>query len=128
MHEFRYKNNVLYCESVNVEDVAEKVGTPFYLYSCHTLVDHYRKIKKAFKPVNSLICFSMKANSNMAVCRALVNEGAGLDIVSGGELYKALKIGVDPKRIVYAGIGKTEKEIEEAIKADILFFNIYINI
>ncbi|MBL7068943.1 MAG: diaminopimelate decarboxylase [Candidatus Omnitrophica bacterium] len=124
MHEFRHKNNVLYCESVRVPDIAERVKTPFYLYSHHTLVDHYRKIKRAFKSVDALICFSMKANSSLAVCRALVNEGAGLDIVSGGELYKALRVGVDPKKIVYAGIGKTRREIEEAMKADILFFNV----
>lgn len=124
MHEFRYRNNALYCESVKISDIAEKVGTPFYLYSHGTLVDHYRKLKKAFRSVNPLICFSMKANSNMAVCRALVNEGAGLDIVSGGELYRALKIGVDPRKIVYAGIGKTRGEIEEAVRAKILFFNV----
>jgi len=124
MHEFRHKNNVLHCESVSVSQIAEKVKTPFYLYSHHTLVDHYRKIKKAFKSVEPLVCFSMKANSNLAVCRALVNEGSGLDIVSGGELYKALRVGADPKKIVYAGIGKTRSEIEEAMEADILFFNV----
>jgi diaminopimelate decarboxylase len=124
MHEFRYKNNTLYCESVKVNDIAEKVGTPFYLYSYHTLTDHYHKIKKAFASMDPLICFSMKANSNFSVCRALIKEGSGLDIVSGGELYKALKLGVDPKKIVYAGIGKSRKEIEDAIRADILFFNV----
>lgn len=123
MHEFKYRNNTLFCESVKIDDIAEEVGTPFYLYSYQTLIDHFKKIEKAFRSASPLICFSMKANSNMAICRALVKEGAGLDIVSGGELYKALKIGVDPKRIVYAGIGKTRREIEEAIRADILFFN-----
>ncbi len=123
MHEFRYKHNDLYCESVGVASVAEKVGTPFYLYSHYTLVDHYKKIKRAFSSVDPLICFSMKANSNLAVCRTLTKEGAGLDIVSGGELYKALKLGVDPKKIVFAGIGKSRQEIEDAIRSGILFFN-----
>jgi len=124
MHDFRYKNNELYCESQDVREIARSVGTPFYLYSHNTLVDHFRKIEKAFKSVDPLICFSMKANSNTAVCRALVREGAGLDIVSGGELYKALRTDINPKKIVYAGIGKTRREIEEAIRADILFFNV----
>jgi diaminopimelate decarboxylase len=104
--------------------VAEKVGTPFYLYSHHTLIDHYQKMKKAFSSVSPLICFSMKANSNLAVCQALVKQGAGLDIVSGGELYKALRLGADPQRIVFAGIGKSRREIEEAMCAGILFFNV----
>lgn len=124
MHEFRYKNNKLLCESVDIEEIAEKVGTPFYLYSQKTLIDHFHKIEKAFRGVNPLICFSMKANSNLAVLKTLIREGSGLDIVSGGELYKALKVGADPRKIVYAGIGKTRKEIEEAVGADILFFNV----
>ncbi|MFH1753814.1 MAG: diaminopimelate decarboxylase [Candidatus Omnitrophota bacterium] len=124
MHEFKYRHNNLFCESVDVASVAEKVGTPFYLYSHQTLVDHYQKIKRAFSSVGPLICFSMKANSNLAVCRALTREGAGLDIVSGGELYKALKLGADPEKIVFAGIGKSRREIEDAIRAGILFFNV----
>lgn len=124
MHSFHYKNNELYCEGVSVRSIAQKVGTPFYLYSHETLVDHFRKIKKAFAPVNPLICFAMKANGNMAVIRTLVNEGAGVDIVSGGELYKALKAGANAKKICYASVGKTEKEITEAIRRSILFFNV----
>ncbi|PIU41786.1 MAG: diaminopimelate decarboxylase [Candidatus Omnitrophica bacterium CG07_land_8_20_14_0_80_42_15] len=124
MHEFRYKGNELYCENVRVRDVADEVKTPFYLYSYKTLIDHYRKLKDAFKSAEPLICFSMKANSNLAILKALVKEGAGLDIVSGGELYKARKAGVEPQKIVYAGVGKKEEEIVEAIKANILFFNV----
>lgn len=124
MHEFKYKNNALYCESVKVSSIAERINTPFYLYSYQTLIDHYQKINRAFRSVETLICFSMKANSNLAVCSALIKEGAGLDIVSGGELFKALRIGADPKRIVFAGVGKTRREIEEAVRADILFFNV----
>lgn len=124
MHEFRYKKNELYCESVAVKELAEKYGSPLYVYSHKTLVDHYRKIRDAFKAVKPLICFSMKANSNLALCSALVKEGAGLDIVSGGELYIALKTGVSTKKIVYASVGKTEKEIEAAIRHHIFLFNV----
>lgn len=124
MHEFRYRGRQLYCESVRIADIAKRFSTPFYLYSHRTIIDHYTKLKRAFSEVDPLICFSMKANSSLAVLRALVKKGAGLDIVSGGELYKAKRVGVDPKRIVYAGVGKTEKEITEAIRTDILFFNV----
>ncbi|MBL7071915.1 MAG: diaminopimelate decarboxylase [Candidatus Omnitrophica bacterium] len=124
MHEFKYKGSELRCENVKVADIAKKVGTPFYLYSRKTLVDHYQKLKEAFKEVDPVICFSMKSNSNLSVCKALLNEGAGFDIVSGGELYKAMKIGADPQKIVYASVGKKREEIEEAIKRKILLFNV----
>ncbi len=124
MHDFKYKRNKLFCESVNIEAVAKKLGTPLYLYSHKTLIEHFRKLKKAFESINPLICYSMKANSNLAICRALVKEGAGLDIVSGGELFKALRVGCPAKRIVYASVGKTEEEIIEAIRRGILFFNV----
>ena len=114
----------MYCESVRVQDIAKEVGTPFYLYSYRTLIEHYRKIREAFADLKPLICFSMKSNSNLSVCRALVKAGAGLDIVSGGELFKAMKIKADPKRIVYASAGKTAMEIDRAIKAGILLFNV----
>jgi len=123
MHEFHYQDNELYCEGVRVSEIAEKFGTPLYIYSRKTLLDHYRKIKQAFRSINPLICFSVKANSNLALLKVLANQGAGMDVVSGGELYKALKVGVNPKRIVYAGVGKSEKEIAAAIRAGILFFN-----
>jgi len=124
MHEFKYKGGKLYCENTSVSAIAKRHPTPFYLYSYKTLIDHYKKLKKAFKSVAPLICFSVKANSNSAILRALVKEGAGLDIVSGGELYKAKRVGIDPSKIVYAGVGKTEKEINEAVRANILFFNV----
>ncbi len=123
MHEFTFKDNELYCEDVRIADIAKKVPTPFYLYSYKTLIDHYRKLKVAFSPIRPLICFSVKSNSNIAVLRALVRNGAGLDVVSGGELYRARLAGVDPKKVVYAGVGKRRDEIEEAIKFGILFFN-----
>ncbi|MEI6862939.1 MAG: hypothetical protein WCK38_00860 [Candidatus Omnitrophota bacterium] len=124
MHEFNFKNNELYCENIKVADIARKVPTPFYLYSYKTFVDHYKKIKSAFRALDPLVCFSVKSNSNIAVLRALISNGAGLDIVSGGELYRALLAGCDPKKIVYAGVGKRPDEIEYAIKSGILFFNV----
>ena len=124
MHEFTFKNNQLYCENIKIVDIAKKVNTPFYLYSYKTLIDHYRKIRTAFKPIDPLICFSVKSNSNIAVLRALIKNGAGLDIVSGGELYRARLAGVNPKKVVYAGVGKKPGEIEDAIKFGILFFNV----
>jgi len=124
MHRFKYRANYLYCESYRILDIAEQVGTPFYLYSYRTLIDHYKKIKEAFAELSPLICFSMKSNSNLSVCRALIKAGAGLDIVSGGELFKAQKINADPKKIVYASVGKTALEIDKALKAGILFFNV----
>lgn len=124
MHDFKYKGRKLFCEDVPLEEIVEKFPTPFYLYSYNTVLSHYRKIKEAFSQVDPLICFSMKSNSNLNICKALLNEGAGLDIVSGGELYKALKIGCPAKKIVYASVGKTEAEIEQAIKKGILLFNV----
>jgi len=124
MHQFKYKHNELYCENLKVAAIAKKVGTPFYLYSHQTLVDHFRKIKKAFAAVDPLICFAMKANGNLAVIKTLVNEGAGVDIVSGGELFKALKAGARAQKICYASVGKTEQEITSAIQKHILFFNV----
>jgi len=123
MHRFHYKNNDLYCEDVQVSAVAKSVGTPFYLYSYETLVYHYQRIEEAFAPVNPLICFAMKANGNLAVVRTLISQGAGVDVVSGGELQKALKAGVDPQKICFASVGKTDEEIALAIKTHILLFN-----
>lgn len=124
MHEFTFKDNELYCENVKVSDVAKKVATPFYLYSYKTLIDHYRKLKAAFSPIRPLICFSVKSNSNLAVLRSLVRNGAGLDIVSGGELYRARLVGADPRKVVYAGVGKKTDEIRDAIRFGIFFFNV----
>jgi diaminopimelate decarboxylase len=123
MHEFRYKNNNLYCEGARVEGLAKRFGTPLYLYSYNTLISHFLKLKSAFSSIRPLICYSVKANSNMAILKALVDKGAGLDIVSGGELFRALKAGCDPRKIVYASVGKTRAEIEEAVRKGILFFN-----
>ncbi len=124
MHRFQYKGRELHCESAPVSKIAASVGTPFYLYSIGTFLDHYFKLKEAFRPMNPLICFSMKANSNLTVLKALVKNGSGLDIVSGGELFRAKKVGVDPQKIVFASVGKTPVEIEEAIRSKILMFNV----
>ena len=124
MHEFKYRNNQLYCENVKVADLAQNFDTPLYVYSYKTIIDHYLKLKDAFCRINPLICYSVKANSNLAILKALVDRGAGLDIVSGGELFRALKAGCPAERIVYASVGKTDDEIRVALKRKILFFNV----
>ena len=124
MHEFKYRGNYLYCEDIKVLDLAIRFGTPLYVYSYHTLIDHFMKLRNAFREIDPLICYSVKANSNLAILKALVDKGAGLDIVSGGELSRAIKVGCPPEKIVYASVGKTDKEIEEAIRRRILFFNV----
>lgn len=124
MHEFHYINNNLSCEKVKVEDLVKRFGTPLYIYSYHTLIGHFIKLQQAFRSLNPLICYSVKANSNLALLKALVDKGAGLDIVSGGELHRALKVDCPPERIVYASVGKTDSEIEEAIRRGIFFFNV----
>ena len=124
MHDFNFKNNELYCENVKISTIAKKVGTPCYIYSHNTLVDHFTKIQKAFAKIDPIICFAMKANDNLAVLKTLANYGAGFDIVSVGELKKTQMIKADPKKIVFASVGKTEEEIVTAIKARILFFNV----
>ncbi len=123
MHNFHYINNELFCEDVPVADIAGEVKTPFYLYSFETLKRHFRAFDDSFKGIDHLTCFSMKSNSNMAVLRLFAGEGGGVDIVSGGELYRALRAGVDPGKIVYSGVGKTIEELEYAVSSDILMFN-----
>lgn len=124
MHDFQTRNGELYCERVPVLEAAERFGTPLYLYSHHTLVDHFRKLQRAFAPVRPLICFSMKANANLAICRALVKAGAGVDIVSVGELYRARLAEAPRSRTVYASVGKTPRDITEAVRAGIFCFNV----
>jgi diaminopimelate decarboxylase len=124
MHDFIYKNNNLFCENIKVQDLAVRFGTPLHIYSYNTLTDHFIKLRKAFWQIEPLICYSVKANSNLAILKALVDKGAGLDIVSGGELFRALKVGCPAKRIVYASVGKTETEITTAITKGILLFNV----
>jgi diaminopimelate decarboxylase len=124
MHDFQFKKGQLYCEGLAVSKIAKTVGTPFYLYSHQTLVGHFQKIQKAFSEVNPIICFAMKSNGNLSVLKTLINLGAGLDVVSGGELQKALRIKAEPQKITFASVGKTEAEITLALKAGILLFNV----
>ncbi len=123
MHFFEYKDQELYCEDTKISEIAEEVKTPFYLYSYATLERHFRVFNDAFDGIDHITCFSMKSNSNGAILRLFSRAGGGVDIVSGGELYRAIKAGVSPDKIVYSGVGKTAEEIEYALKSDILMFN-----
>ncbi len=124
MHHFKYHDNVLYCEQVPVQEIAAQVGTPFYLYSHGTLTRHFQVFNEAFEGVSKLICYSAKANTNLAILTLFADLGCGLDIVSGGELYRGLKAGFSPDRIVYSGVGKTVDEIDYALDTGILMFNV----
>jgi len=124
MNYFSYKNGELYCEEVPVKKIVEEVGTPVYIYSARTIKRHFKVFDTAFKEVSHLVCYSVKANSNIAVLRLLGNLGAGADIVSGGELKRVLKAGISPQKVVFSGVGKTPEEIEFALSQDILMFNV----
>jgi diaminopimelate decarboxylase len=124
MHDFQYRQGELYCENVPLARIAKEVGTPCYVYSHHTLVRHLRAYDGAFQSIPHILAYAMKANSNLAILRLMAKEGSGVDIVSGGELYRALRAGVPASKIVFAGVGKHAEEIREALKADILMFNV----
>src|SRR6266511_2161443 len=124
MTAFAYQGSEFCCEEVPLTKIAQDVGTPCYIYSRRMLVEGYGALDQAFAGLPHLICYAMKANANLAILRVLLDQGGGLDIVSGGELYRALCAGADPKRIVFAGLGKTQEEIEAALQADILLFNV----
>lgn len=124
MNHFLYRNNEMYCENVPIRAIAEEVGTPLYLYSHATLKRHFSAFNDAFDDMERLICFSAKANTNLAVLKLFANLGGGLDIVSGGELYRGLKAGFQPNRIVYSGVGKRIDEIDYALNIGILMFNV----
>jgi diaminopimelate decarboxylase len=124
MNYFDYRNGVLHAEAVNLSDVADAVGTPFYCYSTATLERHYRVFSEAFADRKALVCYAMKANSNQSVLRTLAKLGAGADVVSGGELKRALAAGIPPQKILFSGIGKTEAELRAALAAEILCINI----
>ncbi len=126
MHEFQYREGRLHAESVSVEALASRFGTPLYVYSAATLTRHVQAIDRAFAGHPHTVCFSAKANSNIAVLRLLASQGAGMDIVSGGELARARTAGVRPERIVFSGVGKQDHEIEAALDAGILFFNVEV--
>lgn len=121
---FEYRHGELYCEGTRIAALCEEYGTPLFIYSHAALVRRYREFMAAFEELNPLICFAMKSNGNLAVLRTLANEGAGADIVSGGELFRALRAGVPAERIVFAGPGKTEGEIRDALRAGIYMHNV----
>jgi diaminopimelate decarboxylase len=124
MHDFRYVGGKLQCEGVSIETLAEKYGTPLYVYSQHTLTDHFQKLDQALGELDHLVCFAMKSNSNIAILRVIADIGGGFDIVSEGELRRVIAAGGDPKKCVFAGVGKTEAEIEFALRKNIYAFNV----
>jgi diaminopimelate decarboxylase len=124
VHSFRYHEQKLYCEGVDLERVAEKHGTPLYVYSAGTILDHYRRLGSALGELDHLICYAVKANSNRAILNLLSREGAGFDIVSGGELFRVLAAGGDPQKCTFAGVGKSQEEIEYALDQRVLSFNV----
>jgi diaminopimelate decarboxylase len=129
MDYFNYLRGELKVEDVSVADLAEKHGTPLYIYSARTILEHYRKLRDAFAGAGGLsqeplICYSVKANSNLSILKLMKDEGSGFDVVSGGELYRALKVGADPKKCVFAGVGKNDEEITYALEQGILLFNV----
>src|SRR3954453_18678755 len=124
MNHFDYRNGVLHAEAVNLIELAAAVGTPFYCYSTATLERHYRVFTEAFAGEKTLVCYAMKANSNQSVLRTLAKLGAGADVVSGGELKRALAAGIPPGKILFSGVGKTEAELRAALAADILCINV----
>ena len=124
MDYFNYKNGELYCEGVPAAKLAAECGTPLYVYSKATLLHHYRQVAEAFAPLKPTICYSIKSNGNLNLCKVLAKEGCGFDVTSGGELFRALQAGGDPKKIIYAGVGKTDDEIRWAIDVGIAAFNI----
>jgi diaminopimelate decarboxylase len=124
MNHFQYRNREMFAEEVPLKRIAQEVGTPAYIYSLATLKRHYRVFDEAFGKVPHIVCFSVKANSNLALLRTFAKEGSGFDIVSGGELFRALKAGGDPKKIVFSGVGKKKEEIEYALATGILMFNV----
>lgn len=121
---FDYYNKTLHVEGVSLRSLADKAGTPLYVYSRTKIIENFSNFDKAFSKFPHLICFAMKANSNLSIIRTLAKEGAGTDIVSGGELYRALKAGVSPKKIVFSGVGKTREEMRYALRSGILMFNV----
>src|SRR5947207_10144262 len=124
MHLFQYRDGKLHCEDVDLACVAEKFGTPLYVYSAGTILDHYTRLDAALAPLDHLICYAVKANSNRAILRLLRDADAGFDIVSGGELFRALKAGANAAKCTFAGVGKSCEEIEYALEQGVYSFNI----
>src|SRR6516225_8717572 len=124
MDHFHYRNRILFCEDVSIRQLAELYGTPLFVYSKATLRHHLSQIQKAFAAVEPLVCYSIKTNGNLHICRVLAEAGAGFDVTSGGELYRALHAGGSGDRIVFAGVGKTDDEIRYALENNVFLFNV----
>lgn len=124
MHQFYYKNKELYCEGVRLSELVNKFGTPLYVYSRNTIINHFNTLKNALSELDHLICYAVKANSNIGIINTLAGLGSGFDIVSEGELRRIIAASGDPQKCVFAGVGKTESEIEFAIKNQIYSFNV----
>ena len=124
MDHFGYRDNALYCEDVPVAELAEQFGTPLYVYSQAAFLDTFNALRKAFAAVDPLVCYAMKANANLGILRMMAEHGSGFDVVSGGELYRVLAAGGEAGKSVFAGVGKTDDEIREALDAGILMFNV----
>jgi len=124
MDSFQYRDGQLFCENVDISDLATKVGTPAYIYSRATFEGHYDRIAQAFAELDPIICYSIKSCGNIHICKLLANRGSGMDVVSGGELHRAQQAGASMSKVVYAGVGKTDAEIRQAIDAKIGWFNI----
>ena len=124
MHYFDYRNGILHAEDVALDTIARTVGTPFYCYSSATIERHYKVFAGAFAPCDTLVCYSIKANSNLSVIRTLAKLGSGADVVSEGEIHRALAAGIPPEKIVFSGVGKTRAEMAFALDAGIFGFNV----
>ncbi|HLG93640.1 MAG TPA: diaminopimelate decarboxylase, partial [candidate division Zixibacteria bacterium] len=124
MNPFVFKNGRLHAEKIALDKIARKAGTPCYVYSATALLDNFRNLTSSLAGIPHLICYSVKANSNLTLLRMLARRNSGFDIVSGGELYRVQKAGGRPDKVVFSGVGKTEAEMEQALKAGILLFNV----
>ena len=124
MHGFSYKNGSLHCDNVELSALAKEHGTPLYVYSAATITDHFHRLDKALEGVDHEVAYAVKANSNLSVLRLLATQGAGFDIVSGGELFRVIKAGGDPAHCTFAGVGKTREEIVYALEQGIYSFNV----
>src|SRR5947207_10099085 len=124
MHSFHYRDGELFCEEVALGRAAEEFGTPLYVYSASTILDHYRRLDAALAPLDHLVCYAVKANSNGAILKLLAETGAGFDIVSGGELFRVLRAGGTADKCTFAGVGKARQEIEYALEQRVYSFNV----
>lgn len=124
MDHFQYRERQLYCEDVPVRDLAATYGTPLFVYSKATLLHHLRQLQSAFAPADPLICYSVKTNGNLSLCKVMAEQGSGFDVTSGGELYRALQAGARGEKIVFAGVGKTDAEIRMALDNGVFLFNV----